>query len=295
VIAENHHYGHAGVIRDYAGLHQPRPIPGRLQHGWTPGPAVGPNEQREPWLKLLWSQRNLGQCERLGVERAVGFGSPFLYLPEANPPVSAGPRSLLVFPFHGWEKQPLQGSMRTYANAVEQLREREGFGPITVCLYWMEYEDPECRRLFEQRGFRVVTMGHREGDGAFLQRLQSAILEHAYVSSNRVCTAGFYALYCRRPFFLHGPPMGISEHEDPTGEQFDAWQRAEFPQLAFDRFGDRAHGATGDRELGLEFKRSVEDVKRLFAWRERDLLRRFGHRVTRRVYPLLRSLGAARG
>jgi hypothetical protein len=289
VLAENHHYGHARVISEYAGLRQLRPLPGRLQHGWMPGPAVRPQERAEPWLKLLWSRRNLDQCKALGIERVVGFGSPFLYLPEHGADARPAGKSLLVFPFHGWEKQPLQGNMTSYAGELERLRS-EGFGPVTVCLYWMEYEDRRCRALFEERGFRVVTMGHRNGDGAFLHRLRAAILEHAYVTSNRVCTAAFYALYCKRPFFLYGPPMGVSEHEDPTGEQFDAWQRKEFPLLAFDSFGDRAHAEIGDRELGLEFKHAPEEVKQLFAWRERDWWRRIGHRVTRRVYPLVGKL-----
>jgi hypothetical protein len=213
-------------------------------------------------------------------------------LPEAKAAdPSAGSKSLLVFPFHGWEKEPLSGNLNAYASDLERLRS-EGFGPITVCLYWMEYENPSCRSVFEQRGFRVVTMGHRDGDDRFLYRLKSALLEHAYVTSNRVCTAAFYALHCRRPFFLYGPPMGVSKVDDPTGERFDAWQRAEFPELTFERFADRAHVEIGDAELGVEFRRSPEEMRALFAWREGDWWRRFQHRATRVAYPLLRKLSS---
>ncbi len=291
MIAENRYYGHAAVIREYARAARDWPIPGRLQHGWTPGAAMRPRERGEPWMKLLWARRNLDQCHAAGYPGVLGFGSPFLYLPELAAAPEPSSKSLLVFPFHGWEKQPLNGNLNAYAAALDRLSS-EGFGPITVCLYWMEYEDAACRSLFEARGHRVITMGHRDGNDAFLSKLRGAIVEHRYVTSNRVCTAAFYALYCRRPFFLYGPPLGVSEHEDPTGERFDAWQRSEFPELTYERFGDRAHVEIGERELGLEFKRSPREVRELFAWRKRDLLRRLGHRVRRTAYPLVRKLSA---
>jgi hypothetical protein len=265
MIRDNSHYGHGRILREYCGVRLPLPIPGRIQHGWTPHHGLPERTWSEPWPKYVWSRRNLACWERDGLAGAIAIGAPFLYLP---PPPAADPpeRSLLLVPFHGWEKDRLHGSLVAYADSVAEL-ERQGFGPITVCLYWTEFEDAACRRIFEDRGWRVITNGHREHSPDFLHRQRRAILEHAYVSSNRVASAGFYALHCGRRFFLHGPSMGLSQGDDPAGERFAAWQAKEFPELGFERFGDQSHRAIGERELGLEFLRSPDRLRDEFLWR----------------------------
>jgi hypothetical protein len=185
-------------------------------------------------------------------------------------------------PFHGWEKQPLHGNLHRYGDALEELA-RQGFGPVDVCLYWTEHQNPECRQVFEERGFHTLTIGRRE-DANFLFRLRQTILAHAFVTSNRVATATFYALRLGRPFFLYGPPMGLSEHDDPTGEQFDAWQRSEFPALTFDAFTGSAERALGDRELGLEFQHTRDELRELFAWRDSHRTRRLLNAAQKSCY-----------
>ena len=171
------------------------------------------------------------------------------------------PRSLLIVPFHGWEKQALHGSMTAYVDALAQL-EREGFGPITVCLYFHEYEQATVRELFERRGYATTTMGHRNDNPEFLPRQRELIRRHAFVSSNRVSTATFYALVSGRPFFLHGPSVGLSETDDPTGEQFDRWQRETFPELCREGEPDLARQrAIGEYELGVEHRRTPEQLR----------------------------------
>lgn len=261
MFAENRHYGHAEILLSYCALPSSTQIPVRLQHGWQPGIGMRPRDMAQPGPKIVWSSRNLERAREAGYRGAVPIGAPWLYMPATPDAGPEHPRSVLVVPFHGWEKQSLHGSMNAYADALARL-EREGFGPITVCLYWHEYEQAELRELFERRGCATTTMGHRNDNPEFLDRQRELIRKHAFVSSNRVSTATFYALAAGRPFFLHGPPVGLSESDDPTGEQFDRWQREEFPELCGEPSIERQR-SLGEHELGAEHVRAPEQLRDL--------------------------------
>ena len=189
----------------------------------------------------------LQQCQAAGYRRIIPLGAPFLYLEQASPKPRS-PQSLLVIPFHGWEKEKLHSEMGGMAASIGELEAR-GFGPITVCLYYTEFSDPEMRAVFERRGYNVVTNGPRGDNPDFLLRQRDLLLSHAYVTSNRVSTAAFYALSLGVKLFMHGPAMGLSGSNDPTGERFDTWQRETFPELTLERFGDRTNRALGEVEL----------------------------------------------
>ncbi len=253
MFADNRHYGHADIVLTYCGLPVNTPIPVQIQHGWQSGPGLPKSSLSRPGPKAVWSERNRQVADEAGFTELVTIGSPFCYLSEE---VDRGPeegdRSLLVMPFHGWERARLAVSMTAHIAALEALVVL-GWGPVTVCLYWVEHEQASCRDVFERRGFATTTMGHRDDNPEFLPKLRALIRSHAAVTSNRVMTASFYALTSGRPFFLYGPTAGLSESEDPTGEAFDAWQRREFPELTFEAFeaaGRPCHTAIGDHELG---------------------------------------------
>lgn len=255
MFAENRHYGHAEILLAYCGLAPDTAIPVRMQHGWQPGFGMRPQDMAQPGPKIVWSTRNLERATEAGYRGAVAVGAPWVYLADEPDPGPEHDRSVLVVPFHGWEKESLAGTMGDYAEALSALTE-QGFGPITVCLYWFEYEQPELRRVFESRGLATTTMGHRNDNPEFLRRQRALIRRHRFVTSNRVSTATFYALDAGRPFFLYGPPAGLSASDDPSGERFDRWQRESFPELCFERFDETCHRAIGERELGREHKRS---------------------------------------
>lgn len=256
-FSENQSYGHAQILLDHCGLPADTFIPFRIQHGWQPGPGLGERHGREPGTKLVWSKRNLGQAEEHGIQGAVPIGAPFLYLPAPLTEPKAAEKSLLAIPFHGWEEEGLFGSVQAYAESLTDLKKR-GFGPITVCLYWLEYGQPEVRAFFEERGFETTTMGHRENNPEFLVRQRELIRRHSAVTSNRIATATFYALSMGTPFFLSGAVQGLAGSADPTGAHFDLWQQTNFPTLLLEHFDGTADQSMGLTELGAEYVRSPE-------------------------------------
>src|SRR5690606_16354369 len=69
------------------------------------------------------------------------------------------------------------------------------------------------------------------------------------------------ALDAGRPFFLYGPPVGLSASDDPSGELFDRWQRERFPELCWERFDETCHRQIGAAELGREHRRSPAQLR----------------------------------
>jgi len=266
MFGSNAHYGHRSILTQYAGVPEPKPIPGLVQHGWNYDLGAILDDVRLPAPEpfYLWSERNLSACKRAGLDHVIAIGAPFLYLPALEQPVETVPRSLLVMPMHGWERQQLDHDFDLYAKLLSDLRPE--FSRITVCLYWLEHAQARYRRPFEEGGFSVVTVGQRDKNPRFLYDLRRLLLEHEYVCSNRAQTGGFYALHLGRKFFLFGPPVGVEAKVDRTGMLFDAWQRREYPQLAWQGFKDVAYRDVGADELGVPFVREPEALRETFLW-----------------------------
>ena len=261
----NHYYGHAEIFHDYCGLTSPRPIRGFLVHGWTPALCLVIKPARHYLPKYVWSRRNLDTCQAAGWSGVLPIGSPFLYLPPSQSTVVPVGKTLLAFPFHGWERARVASDYKQYADSLLNL-EKDGFGPITVCMYWQEYEDAGLRNVFEGHGWDVVCNGHRDQNPTFLYQQRALLERHAYVTSNRVATATFYALACNRPFFLHGPAMGLQESRDLDGLEYDRWQREHFPQLTYEQFDGSCYRSLAEEELGQEFVHTPEELIDLFQW-----------------------------
>ncbi len=288
MFRDNAFYGHASILRAYCGVKLPVPLPARLQHGWTTvTPGLVEAYLRAPYPKLVWARRNLSACRRLGYS-VIPIGAPLLYMPPLEAEVApAGPKSLLVFPYHRSELLAVEGSLDDYATSLETLV-RDGFGPVTVCLHSLEYERPELRALFERRGFGVVCNGSLF-DPRFLYRQRELILRHAHVSSNRVATAAFYALFLGRPYFLFGPRVGRAS-ESGEAEHFAAWTAQEFPALLYERYDGTVQRAIGETELGLEFRLEPEVLRALLDWNWSSapvhlvrLAQHLGHYLWRRI------------
>jgi len=262
----NGHYGHRAVLNRYAGVAVGTPMPGLLQHGWNHDLGA---TWSDAWIPApdpfyVWNGRNLGHCRRAGISHAVPIGAPFLYLP---PPPPRGPPpdgSLLAVPIHGWEREKLQQGFEAYADSLAEIA--AAFNSVTVSLAWFDHQDAAHRAAFERRGFRVVTVGPRDGNPDFLARQRELLIGHSHVTSNRVQTGLFYALYLGLKGFLHGPPAGIEQRIDRSGELWAAWQEATFPQLVGVAARDSDLRWLGARELGEEFIKSPDELRDLLWW-----------------------------
>lgn len=266
MMRDNHFYGHAAILRAYCGVRLPLPIAGRLQHGWNYRGGLHEQYLLAPYPKFVWSQRNADYARLAGYRNVFAIGAPLLYLPPEAATSPHNPKRLLAFPPHRTELRQIIWEPTEYAASLEQLR-ADGFGPITVCLYYLDHADPALREFFLSRGFDVTTVGPRNRNPGFLWTLRRLILDHGYVTSNEIGTAGFYALALGRTFFIHGPRSETALVSLPGEQRLERSEAPEFPELAYARLTEHAsHAALWRAELGAEHMKTPEELRALLGW-----------------------------
>lgn len=212
----NHWYGHAHILAEYCGLDPdaPPPIRGVLQHGWTFVHGYGANHVPDPSLtKLVWSDVVRRRAHLLGWRDLAVIGAPFAYLEAMTPAPETAAEGTIWYPFHGTrEYEQVEGD---HGRLVDTIRATET-GPVTVCLYYVEYEDPAVRREYEAAGFRVICHGYRGAnrvgtDRQFLVRQLAELRRHRRVASNRLSTAVLYGASLGREAVVYGDPMTFQD------------------------------------------------------------------------------------
>jgi hypothetical protein len=297
---DNRFYGHGRALARAAGLPPGTPIRGHVQHGWSLGTGFSSRHRLVRWLPLLgWSDRTRAAAASVGLGGVTLVGAPFLYLAaEAGAP-TAPRRATIAYPFHGTERHRLDGSHRRLAAA---LAERET-GPVTVCLYWADH-DPQAVAAYEERGFTVITHGHRRDPG-FLARQREALQAHDRIVSNQLGTALWYGAHLGLEAEVYGPSFGqvgrgaeLADHAERLRDEWPELHRGPVPGAVARTMAAAELGVAHQREAGeLADLLFPADRARVRRWEgtaalAEHHLRRLGVHVARRL-PGFRDVDAS--
>lgn len=216
----NDFYGHAAVIRRYAGWPQGRPLKVGLEHG------VGMT--RELWEVDLQSRLPVWLCAspsraRLYERRARGrIGrpiGPMIRYARALGPLS-GPRPrLLVFPAHSTSWVDARYDVAAFIDRLKAM-ERD-WSSVTVCLYWKDVVRG-VHHAYMRADLECVTAGHMY-DPDFLDRLRGFIESADAVTTNDVGSSLVYALALGLPAWVEGalvtfaPAAGVANVPQLSG------------------------------------------------------------------------------
>lgn len=274
----NHYYGHAHVFADHVDIPFPVMIWGYLQHGWNLHDGFALGTEFVPGAPLLvWSDSVLRRGWAMGRRDYEVIGSAWAYLltraergplPQlrAYPDAPTGEREGTIFyPFHGWEGQEVVGD---HAAMLRRLREVEE-GPITTCLYWMDYDNAEIRRVYEEGGCRVITHGlrgfaHRGTDRLFLYKQYAELRAHRRVVSNRLGSAILYGASVGCEVGVYGDPMVLAgEHSVYGGIER---QQRNWPELHQEHVPRALAEEVARDELGLRHVRTPAEIMEAFRW-----------------------------
>lgn len=270
----NHFYGHAAIMARYAGLDETPPILGYLQHGWNlhDGFAVG-TAFAPVYPRLVWSEVVARRAWATGLRHLKVVSAPWHYLVLLEPETGADTaeqerEGTIVYPFHGWEGQQIVGSHDEYARV---LRDTEGDVPITMCLYFNDFEDVGIRRTYERHGFRVITHGQRGymgvgHDPEFLRRQLVELRRHRRVVSNRLGSALLYGASVGAEIGVYGDPMVIGNDHAVLGGM--AKQQRLFPELHQVAVPADVAREAVVTELGWDVVLSPAEVRRTFGWED---------------------------
>ncbi|MBT8208665.1 MAG: hypothetical protein HKN07_02345 [Acidimicrobiia bacterium] len=258
--SSNSYYGHNSILAEYVGRRTAPVIWGHVQHGWTVADPFPAHRVYPGFGKFVWSRTNAAFAVAAGVGSVTPIGAPFLYLLEQTEDVAPVAGSVLVYPFHGWENDPIVG---THDTLIAELLAEYG-SQVTVCLYWLEYEDAKVRTAYEDAGFRVITHGHRDGDPQFLRRQLAELQQHETIVSNRISTALWYGGAVGRSLRVFGSVFGIVS--DDNRESFGAMQRRRWPEVCADGVGAERAKELAGIELGIEFLMQPRDLEAVLGW-----------------------------
>ena len=280
---QNAFYGCGSILRRYAGLRVPLPLPVLVQHG----AYVGPNEDDARGASEMWCwSGRLARESRASFpgERVRAVGAPLLYLKRMlgvpdRPDRSA--RGTLVMPCHSSHRIEAHSDFEAYAEMLTGLPPE--FSPIRVCVYYRDAAQGAAEP-FRRRGFEVVSNGRGRDDGRFLHRCLANLRASRYFLTNSFGTAPLYAAALGLRAFLFGPPTQLVGGDaayraglaGPYGVP-PAWE----PLFRFPSGPEAGQRDLATAELGQDHLLEPGEMRRLLlrlSFRARHI-----RRVTRRV------------
>lgn len=272
--SSNHWYGHAHILARYCGEDDVNPpvIWGVVQHGWNILHGFGPGHAPPyGFPKFVWSEVNRRRGQSIGWRDYTVIGAPWNYLltefPE--PPPASSRSGTIFYPFHTWDHGEIIGDHDAMIRDVLDTEDE----PVTACLYWIEYDQPEIRSRYEDAGIRVICHGKRgtlrQGtDPLFLYRQHAEMVSHRRVISNRLTTAIFYGASVGCEVGVYGDPMVYTEVRDATVRDGNERARQLFPELHGVHTDNDTVATLVRRELGLDSMATPEELRALFGWRK---------------------------
>lgn len=279
--SSNHWYGHAHILARSCGLagDQPPRINGVLQHGWTFVHGFGWGHQPpHGFTKYIWSDVCRRRGQSIGWRDYYVTGAPFLYLLDLEPELDDAPEreGTIWYPFHGTaDYEKVTGDHRSL---IDEIKDTED-GPVTMCLYYVEYDDPQIRRTYEDAGFRVICHGTRGtkwrgGTNDFLVRQMRELRRHKRVASNRLTTAVFYGLAAGCEAGVYGDPMIFQDVKE--GFNGESLLEARLPELHGSHLDVELSRAVAAEELGRDWMLGPDELRLVLGWDD-DALGASGH------------------
>lgn len=288
-ILNNEMYGHAGVLRRYCRLRIPLPIQGFVQHGWSYGPGIPLGDLKAgsfPGVSrfFLWNPRNKQFCHSHGFHSVRIIGAPLLYLRPPQKAPTEAEKSLLLFPGHtSYLETFAEDGAGLFSRYLDELRPViSSFQSTTMCLYWREFEDSRIRKLVQERGLAVTTLGHRDQTPDFVARFRDLVLCHEYVSTNEYSTSLFYSLFLGRKAFVHGQTFvnRLQPEKIDSLTQFGVMSHL-YPQLKWEKFDDTSYQHIGAEEIGASFKLGPNELRAELGWTASRQLKSISRRLAR--------------
>lgn len=193
IFFANAYYGIDQILKEYAGL----PSGYRLKMIVPHGICLGEESYWEAEAKALvpavycYPPYRSAIYQRATDKLVISSASPFLYLLrllEHQPkPERTG---TIVFPSHSTHRITVRMDFEALAEALVELDEE--YHPITVCVYWRDFNLGH-HLPFQERGLQVVSAGHMY-DPYFLARLYHLCSMHRYAAGNGLGSHLFYSV-----------------------------------------------------------------------------------------------------
>ena len=297
-FSEQFLYGHREILMNYAGFSDQSMIKGSLEHGWAL--QSGKGIRRFPtgrYIYLSWSDERIKRS-KMSDPMTIAIGAPFLYAHESvkdsldqfEAKTHNRIRSTLFFPVHGNEfiQQNAESQVQLFA---------QHYSPetSTVCLYWVEYVNPQIYNYYKSLKFNIVCSGfsgqmEHTGLGYSARRLAGSpiggrpnfILNTIAMFANYenivfggIGTGLFYASYMKKSITVLHKYINTSyldmDHESGNSydknddEMYHVNYLAQYLQCPFSEidYNNEKFRELTNQELGVSSMRSPTELKQL--------------------------------
>lgn len=195
----NAFYGIDQIIKKYTSLPAQYSLKGVWPHGLVfDTETVKRAEQRTPLSTVFcYAPYRRAAYERKTNKVVVPSAHPFLYLLEMVDAEEGEREGTLFFPQHSTHHVTAE---MNYAALAENLAALEcKYQPVTVCLYWKDYNLGRAAP-FREKGLSVTSAGHMF-DPAFLYRFHALCGRHKYAAGNGIGSHIFYSVAAGCSYF----------------------------------------------------------------------------------------------
>lgn len=228
LLADQFNFGNREIIVRTHNLSLGTLFLGRLQHGWIPSHEVRSlkkirNCLFQQYPVFVWSSRQQIKYRQDGHKKVFAVGAPWAHLlkfkgidpiksleiAENKPGLNASDWTMLFFPAHS-----IQGGSNAHATKIDILLAKSGVRSVTVCLFWLDFIDPDVRGYYERLGCSVECVGYKGATGFespwspvggrvdFIENLFSLIGRFDVVAIEEISTTFFYALSLSKHVYL---------------------------------------------------------------------------------------------
>ena len=221
-------YGHREILLEYSELPSDLIFKAIIPHGKIMPHALDPIVPSydildgSEILQLLWRDDSSKEASKLGISNVTPIGAPFLYaLANRKQGISTtienlqalsnnykwalnnqqdlldNSRQVTYFPLHSWD-----GDVHTHKVPEDFLLRRIDPKRVKVCLGFLDFCDPEVRKVYTDIGWQLTCAGVRAskivgspagGRQKFLYELANIIDDADFIIANEFTTGLLYA------------------------------------------------------------------------------------------------------
>jgi len=222
-LALNDFYGHADMLKRYAGIDRKSSLRVVIEHGSRLGNTNWDNEIAAPYfIYFTWSPRRFPTVQEHTNKACFSLGP----LIEYTPPVRLDRlrqlqgkygRNLLFFPSHSTHWVDANHNIDAICTRLEALG--KDFDTIRICMYWRDIQRG-MHNAYLKNGFPVQCAGHMY-DKHFYTRLRELIESATVTASMTIGSCIGHSLSLGKPYWHLEEPVEFSSNHKLEFEKID--------------------------------------------------------------------------
>lgn len=270
----NSAFGITNILKRYADFPENYPVRFAVEHGlkFNEG-GIHPDAVRHFNTILTPSTERAESLARiLGKNtKAIGFG--FLYAMHlydeefGNHLPNVERKGTLFMPLKSTRLTSIDVDHAAFAKTLLALPQR--FQPVSVCIFWFDYQRGS-HRAYEEAGLPLVTAGHRHHPDFFF-RMYNIVRQFRYTTSNEIGTnlgvsiaAGCQFFYIKGPKYTRTVAVEKLPNDERSGDAYEL-NRIELQRLFSDPIDEHTPEqlAFVDRFMGTPNFKSPKELREI--------------------------------